>query len=112
MMQLYVIHRSSVFANMQELKDVAPESKRIGDEDMAARIRWIRSYVVEEPDHRLGTVCIYEANDEESIREHARRAGIPGDDTFLVLNSVLVRPDPAVPAPTLLSPGTIPADES
>lgn len=111
-MQLYVIRRTSAFASMQELQQVAPESKRIGDEDMADRVRWIRSYVVEEPDGRIGTVCIYQARDQESIREHARRAGIPGDDAFLVLDSVLVRPDPAVPAPTVLSPGSIPADES
>lgn len=111
-MQLYAIRRSSAFANMQELKEVAPESKRIGDEDMADRIRWIRSYVVEESDHRLGTVCIYEAKDELSIREHARRAGIPADDVVRVIDSVLVRPDPIVPAPTILTPGLIPAREN
>lgn len=37
---------------------------------------WIRSYV----SHADGKIfCEYEAPDEEAIREHARRAGLPVD---------------------------------
>jgi len=61
---------------------------------MADRVRWIRSYVVEELDGRLGTICIYQAADPESIREHARRVGIPGDDSLPIVNTVVIRPDP------------------
>lgn len=67
---------------------------RIGKEEMADRVRWIRTYVVNEPDGRIGTFCIYEARDGESIREHARRVGMPGDDFYPVLNTVVVRDDP------------------
>lgn len=94
-MQLYVIRRSNAFANIQALQEVAPKSARIGDEEMSDRVRWIRSYVVEEPDRTIGTVCIYEATDQESIREHARRVGIPGENIVPVLDTVLVRPDPS-----------------
>lgn len=39
-------------------------------------IVWIRSYV----SHTAGKIyCEYEAPDEEAIREHARRAGMPVD---------------------------------
>jgi hypothetical protein len=65
---------------------------------MPDRVRWIRSYVVKEPDGRLGTLCIYEARDEESIREHARRVGMPGDDIMIIADTVVIRPDPARPA--------------
>jgi hypothetical protein len=93
-MELYVIRRPSGWANPTELKAVAEKSGRIGNEEMPDRVRWIRSYVVKEADGKLGTFCIYEARDPESIREHARRVGMPGDQIFPVADTVIVRPDP------------------
>lgn len=93
-MQLYVIRRPSAWANAEELKVIGARSARIGDEEMSDRVRWIRSYVVEEADGRLGTFCIYEAKDPASIREHARRVGMPGDMIFPVADTVIIRPDP------------------
>jgi hypothetical protein len=61
---------------------------------MSDRVRWIRSYVVKEPDGRLGSFCIYQARDPESIREHARRVGMPGDLIFPVVKTIVVREDP------------------
>ncbi|HTP37240.1 MAG TPA: DUF4242 domain-containing protein [Methyloceanibacter sp.] len=92
-MDLYVIRRPSAWANVQELEAAGTKSARIGNDEMPSRVRWIRSYVVEEPDGRLGTVCIYQARDPESIRAHARRVGMPGDEIFPVLTTVVVRDD-------------------
>jgi hypothetical protein len=94
-MQLYVIRRRSAFADVPDLEKAAARSAKVGNENMPDRVRWIRSYVVEEPDGRLGTDCIYEANDLASIREHARLAGLAADEIAPVLNTVVVRPDPA-----------------
>jgi hypothetical protein len=93
-MDLYVIRRPSAWANVQELQAAGAKSGRIGNDEMPDRVRWIRSYVVKEPDGRLGTVCIYQAADPESIREHARRVGMPGDQIFPVLDTIVVREDP------------------
>jgi Protein of unknown function (DUF4242) len=93
-MDLYVIRRPGAWNNLQELEAAAAKSAKIGDEEMADRVRWIRSYVVEEPDGRIGTACIYEARDTESIREHARRVGMPGDAILPILSTVVARPDP------------------
>jgi hypothetical protein len=93
-MDLYVIRRRSAWASAQELEAAAAKSARIGDHEMPDRVRWIRSYVVTEPDGRLGTVCIYEARDPDSIREHARRVGMPGDELFPIANTVVICPDP------------------
>lgn len=93
-MDLYVIRRPGAWANMKELEAAGMKSARIGDEEMPDRVRWIRSYVVEEPDGRLGTVCVYEARDRESIREHARRVGMPGDQIFPVVDTIVIRSDP------------------
>lgn len=93
-MNLYAIRRRSAWANAGELQVAAAKSSRIGNDEMPDRVRWIRSYVINEPDGRLGTVCIYEARDPESIREHARRVGMPGDELFPIADTVIIRPDP------------------
>jgi Protein of unknown function (DUF4242) len=43
-------------------------------EAMGPRIQWLHSYVTEDK-----VYCVYLAPDEDSIREHARRAGLPAD---------------------------------
>jgi hypothetical protein len=93
-MQLFVIRRQSGWGTPDDLQAAAARSKQVGDEEMSADIRWIRSYVVRESDGRLGTFCVYEASSPEKIREHAARAGIPATDIFEVADTVLVRPDP------------------
>jgi hypothetical protein len=94
-MDLYVIRRPSAWANLKELQAAGAKSAGVGNEEMPDRVRWIRSYVVKEPDGRIGTVCLYEARDTDSIREHARRVGMPGDEIYPVLDTVIVREDPA-----------------
>jgi sporulation protein YlmC with PRC-barrel domain len=93
-MDLYAIRRRSAWADPAELEKAAGISARIGDEEMSDKVRWIRSYVVSEDDGRLGTICIYEAANVESIREHARRVGMPGDEVDAIANTVVIRPDP------------------
>ena len=93
-MKLYAIRRPTAWAGGEELEAAAAKSAAIGNDEMADRVRWIRSYVVEELDGRLGTICIYQAADPESLREHARCVGMPGDDILPIVNTVVVRPDP------------------
>ena len=57
---------------------------------MSDQVSWIRSYVVKEADGRIGTFCVYEARDSESIREHAKRVGMPGDELYPVATTVVV----------------------
>jgi hypothetical protein len=42
--------------------------------DMGPGIQWLHSYVTEDK-----VYCVYLAPDENSIREHARRVGLPVD---------------------------------
>jgi hypothetical protein len=91
-MQTYVIRRRSGWANSQELEIASGRSTRVGLE-MAGRVKWLRSYVVQEDDDRLGTVCIYQGIDEAAIREHASRAGMPADEVNPVVNTVVLDED-------------------
>ena len=92
-MKTFVIRRRNGWKNTQELEAAAGVSRRIGDDEMADRIRWIRSYVVNEADGTLGTVCIYQATSADAIREHARRVGMPADEITAVASTVIVRDD-------------------
>lgn len=96
-MQTYVILRRRAWADTAELGLAADRSSQVGNEQMPDRVRWIRSYVIQEADGRLGTVCIYQARDEAAVREHAARAGLAADDIIPVGDTVIVRADP-VPA--------------
>ena len=42
--------------------------------DMGPQIQWLHSYVTEDK-----LYCVYLAPDEDMIREHARRTGVPAD---------------------------------
>ena len=93
-MNTYVIRRRSNWKDAQELEAAASRSAQVGNEEMPDKVRWIRSYVVNEEDGRLGTVCIYQATDPEAIRAHARRAGLQADEIIPVEKTVIVRDDP------------------
>ncbi len=93
-MNLYVILRRTGWSSPAELEVAAARSMRVGNEEMPDEVRWIRSYVLEEGQGAVGTVCLYQAVSEAAVREHARRAGLPCDEVVPVADTVLVRPDP------------------
>ena len=94
-MELYAILRRNGWRSGQELEEAAGRSTKVGDEDMPDDVRWIRSYVLEEGDGSVGTVCIYQASSPEAIRKHASLADLPVDEIIRVADTVVVRPDPA-----------------
>jgi hypothetical protein len=93
-MNTYVILRRDGWRSGDELQAAAARSPAVGDEEMSADIRWIRSYVLAEEGGALGTVCIHQASSPEAIREHAQRAGLPVDEIIEVADTAVVRPDP------------------
>jgi hypothetical protein len=94
-MQTFIVRRRSGWGCMADLEKAGAVSKEVGDQQMADRVRWIRTYALKEDDGRVGTVCVYEATDAEALREHARRAGLPADEITLVAATLVIRPDPA-----------------
>jgi hypothetical protein len=75
-MPKYVIEREVEGAGKlsdQELREISLRSiQALGE--LGPRIQWIHSYVT---DNKV--YCVYLAPDEETIREHARRVGLPAD---------------------------------
>ena len=81
-MKTYIIRRYNAWKNTRELEATAARSLHVGNDEMADRIRWIRSYVVQ-------------ATDADAIREHSRRVGMPADEITGVADTVIIRSDPA-----------------
>jgi uncharacterized protein DUF4242 len=96
-METYVILRREGWRMAAELAEAtaraAAQAQRLPDD-----IAWIRSYVLDERDGTLGTVCVYQASTPEAIRRHAGAAALPVDEIVKVTDTMLIRPDP-VPAP-------------
>jgi sporulation protein YlmC with PRC-barrel domain len=93
-MNLYAILRRYGWADADQLAQAAVRSLRVADQEMAGEIRWIRSYVLDEGDGAVGTVCIYQATSSEAIRAHARAADLPVTEIIAIGDTVVVRPDP------------------
>jgi hypothetical protein len=93
-MELYAILRRSGWRSGAELEEAAGRSTKVGNEEMADDVRWIRSYVLDEGGGSVGTVCIYEATSPDAIRKHAELADLPVDEIIPIADTVVVRPDP------------------
>ena len=93
-MDTYVILRRSGWHTAEDLQHAAERSTAEG-ERMPDDVAWIRSYVLEELDGSVGTVCVYRASSPEAIRRHATAADLPVDEIVKVADTVIVRPDPA-----------------
>ncbi len=93
-MNTYVILRREAWTTAQELEKAAGRSSRVGLVDLADRVRWIRSYVIREANGRLGMICVFQSADEQTLREHAHRSGLPADDVIPVSETIVLQDDP------------------
>jgi hypothetical protein len=73
-MPRYLIERSVPPMSEEELRTSAIRSKQVIAE--MTGVVWIKSYISESEGKIF---CEYDAPNEEAIREHARRAGLPVD---------------------------------
>ncbi len=97
-METYVILRRGGWRTSGDLQEAAARSTAEGAR-MPDDVAWIRSYVLDELDSSVGTVCIYQASSPEAVRRHAAAAELPIDEIIKVADTVVVRPDPmSVPA--------------
>ena len=57
----------------EQVRELSLRSLQILSE-MGPQIQWLHSYVTEDK-----VYCVYLAPDENSVRDHARRVGVPAD---------------------------------
>jgi cell division inhibitor SulA len=75
-MPQFVIEReipSAGSLSEDQIREVSMRSLQVLQE-MGQQIQWLHSYVTEDK-----VYCVYLAPDEDTIREHARRTGIPAN---------------------------------
>jgi hypothetical protein len=75
-MQQFIIERNIPGASTlsaAELADISTKSNQVVD-DLGVPYTWVTSYVAGDKIY-----CVHEADDADTIREHARRGGFPAD---------------------------------
>jgi hypothetical protein len=80
-MRRYVIERSIPGAGTlsgDELHDITTTSNGVLA-GMGSRAQWLHSYVTDDKIY-----CVYLADDEASVREHAQKGGFPADSVARV----------------------------
>ena len=68
--------------NRQQLKDAAATSNAALSK-LGGRVQWVQSYVVDDK-----TYCVYLAEDEDAIHEHARLSGFPASKVTEVRGTI------------------------
>ncbi|WP_123026234.1 DUF4242 domain-containing protein [Mycolicibacterium stellerae] len=84
-MKRYVIEREIPGASdlgHDELAAIAGKSNDVV-ESLGVPYRWITSYVAGDKIY-----CVHEADDEDAIREHARRGGFPANSVTVIANEI------------------------
>jgi hypothetical protein len=57
-MKTYAILRRNGWQSAAEVEDAAARSRQVLDTELVDDIRWIRSYVVEEPNGEFGAIVV------------------------------------------------------
>lgn len=73
-MKKYIIERDIPGVDKMSEKDLAGAAKTSNAAlaQLAPRVQWVQSYVAKDK-----TFCVYIAENEDAIREHARISGFP-----------------------------------
>lgn len=61
-------------------------------------VTWAQSYVVEETDGTIGSICIYDAVSPEAVRHHSDAAELPIDEIVKVGDTIVARSNSAATA--------------
>jgi hypothetical protein len=92
-MPKFVIEREIPGAGQMTRNDLQSVSRKSCDvlQAMGPQVQWVQSYVTGDKIY-----CIYNAENEEQIREHARRGGFPANSVARVM--AIIDPTTAEPA--------------
>ena len=92
-MPKYLIERTVPGAGQmsaENLRHIAGESNKVL-RDLGPDVQWVQTYVI---DDKL--FCVYNAKDEEIVREHGRCGGFPVDAVYRI--ETMIDPTTAEPA--------------
>lgn len=91
-MNLYAIFRRDAWdADQLEAVDSRSNAEAANRTD---QLRKVRSYVLDEGDGRVGTICLYMAESPEAVVEHAEAADLVVSEVVPINAIDVARPDP------------------
>ncbi|SBS70319.1 conserved hypothetical protein [uncultured Mycobacterium sp.] len=84
-MKRFIIERDVPGASDLTQADLAELSRQSNNAMASLDVpyRWINSYVTGDKIY-----CVHEADDEDAVREHARRSGIPANTVSVIVNEI------------------------
>lgn len=85
-MPRYLIERNFGPVTPEQIGEAGSTSKRMAAEKFP-EIVWEHSHAIETPEG-LRTMCVYEAPDEQYVRDHAAAAGLPCDRVQAIASTV------------------------
>jgi hypothetical protein len=91
-MPLYVVPRTRAWLSEEEVAAATDCLPAVND--ALGDVRWIRSYVVAEPDGTFSAYCVYEAPDPEALRRHGDASMLPTDAVQPVARTLVAAADP------------------
>jgi Nickel responsive protein SCO4226-like len=89
----YLVPRTGVWLSEEEVAAATDCIPAVND-TLREHVRWIRSYVVSEPDGTFSAYCVYEATSAEWLSRHADATGLPPDAIKPVFATVVAAADP------------------
>lgn len=92
-MSLYAIFRRHGWEQPEDL-EAADDRSNAELAKRSDQVRKIRSYILQENDGALGTICVYQASSPEAVQEHAEAADLPCNEIVEVDTIDVARPDP------------------
>lgn len=94
---VHLVRRRGCWAGPGDADAALAAARAAAEQRRPRETCWLSSHVVQEPDGRLGSLCLYQAIDAEALRVHAAEAGLAVDEITPVFGRIVVR-DGVVPA--------------
>lgn len=88
----YLVRRVGIAGGANELDAALMRLRACEERGRPSDPRWRLSYVLQEPDGRLGLACVFEARSVAALHGHAERLRLPAREIVPIARRVAVRP--------------------
>lgn len=89
--RVWLVRRRGGFADAAALDAALAAAGRAADAQRPPQLSWLHSHLLREDDGSWGSCCFWQAVDAAALAAHARRTGLPADETTPTLGRVVAR---------------------
>jgi hypothetical protein len=84
-MHTYVVRRRGIATDAYELQAVLTRLRSTEEFRLASGVRWLHSYVTRQPIGGFGLTCVYQADGEQALEQHAVLTRLPAHEILPVV---------------------------